>query len=195
MKLKYRVLVLKTTVSWIMVLIRKRYFRKHCEMIMREYQKKHRMRKVWNSLGKRSFRRTMSQVPDVKLKGPTGEEKQMSPEEPVVAASEGIVAALVGGAGVGIGVGLGHKPFQDGILDGRVNPIMETLQPDGKHSGQGIVADAHSFTSSPRSVVVSIRPVSPAYGDRNLGVELDERKLQHTRPDRNYMRKRASTAI
>ena len=178
-----------------MVLIRKQYFKKHCEMVMREYQAKHRVRGVWNNLAKRSFRRTVSKAPGVQLKGPTGEEEPMSPEEPVVATGEGIVAALVGGAGVGIGVGIGPKAFQDAALDGRiVNGPLENVLPDREPVKQGIVADAHSFTSSPRSIVASLRPVSPASQNGTTGVRWNEQspKPHQARVDRNYMRKRAS---
>ena len=181
-----------------MVLIRKQYFRKHCEMVMREHAENHQIRGVWNSLARRSFRRNVSKVPDVQLKGPTLEEEPMSPEEPVVAAGEGIVAALVGGAGVGIGVGLDHRAFRDGALDGHPNnhPEGQTLL-DRKDARQGVIADVHSFTSSPRSAVVSLQPLSPTSGNGNPGVRWDERSLQsqQARPDRNYMRKRASTTI
>lgn len=181
--------VLKTTVSWIMVLIRKQYFRRRCETIMREYQEKHRMRGVWNNIAKRSFRRTVSAVPGVKVEEPA------SPEEPIVAAGEGIVAAVVAGAGVGLSVGLGDKAFQDGALDPRIsrNPLeVESLLVE-KPTGKGVVADTHSFTSSPRSVVVSLQPVSPTSGHGNPGVRWDEQSSQ-VRTDRNHMRKRASAS-
>jgi hypothetical protein len=188
--------VLKTTVSWIMVLIRKQYFRKHCEMVMRESQKKHRVRGVWNGLARRSFRRNVSDVPEVKLQSPTVEEEPMSPEEPVVATGEGIVAALVSGGGIGIGVGMGPRAFQDAALDGRIvgAPLEEHILPDREHAKQGIVADTHSFTSSPRSIVASLRPVSPTSGNGDTGVRWDEQspKPNQARTDRNYMRKRTS---
>jgi len=188
---------LKTTVSWIMVLIRKQYFKKHCEMIMREYQEKHRTRRVWNSIGKRAFRRNVSKAPDLQVKGPTVEEEPMSPEEPIVAAHEGIVAALVAGAGIGLGVGLGHRPFQDGALEGRLvqDPSEVGSPPDRESAKHGIVADAHSFTSSPRSLVISIQPASPTSGNGDPGVRWEEQpfKPHQARTDRNYVRKRAST--
>lgn len=191
----FKCCVFKTTVSWIMVLIRKQYFKKHCEMVMREYQEKHRIRGVWNRLAKRSFRRNVSQVPGVQLKGPTVEhlEEPVSPEEPVVAAGEGVTAALVGGAGVGLSVGLGYKAFQDGALDGHAfkSPLEEKSLPGEKHLRQGVVPDTHSFTSSPRSVVVSIQPVSPTSGNGNPGVRWDELSPGS---DRNHMRKRTSAS-
>ena len=181
-----------------MVLIRKQYFRKHCEMVMQKYQEKRRIRRVWNSLGKRSFRRNVSKVPDFQLKAPTAEEEPMSPEEPIVTTGEGIVAALVGGAGVGLSVALGHKPFQDAALDGHIveNAPEGHVMPDGEHEGKGIVVDAHSFRSSPRSIVTSLRPISPTSGDGNPGVRWYEQSLKsrQARMDRNYMRKRASTS-
>ena len=165
-------------------------------MVMREYQEKRRARGVWNSLARRSFQRNVSGVPEVKLKGPTIEEEPISPEEPVVATGEGIVAALVGGAGVGIGVGIGHKAFQDAALDGRVvgTPLEEEILPDRKRTEQGVVADIHSFTSSPRSIVTSLRPLSPASGNGDTGVRWNQQslKLRQARTDRNYIRKRAS---
>ena len=165
-------------------------------MVMREYQEKHRAREVWNSLARRSFRRNVSEVPAVQVKGPTVEEEPMSPEEPVVGTGEGIVAALVSGAGVGIGVGVGYRAFQDAALDGHIvnGPLEEDILPDRTHAKRGVVADAHSFTSSPRSIVVSLRPVTPTSGNGDTGVKWDEQspKLHQARTDRNYMRKRAS---
>lgn len=183
-----------------MVLIRKQYFREHCEAVIREYQEKHRIHAVWNNIGKRSFRRTVSAAPDPRPNDPEVEEEPMSPEEPIVATGEGIVAALVGGAGVGLSVGMDHKAFRDGALDGHIvkTPLESPLEGEsltvGKHTKQGVVADAHSFTSSPRSVVVSVRPVSPTSGHGNPGVKWDGRSLgsRQARMDRNYMRKRAS---
>ena len=98
-------------------------------MVMRECQEKHRVREVWNSLAKRSFRRNVSQVPEVQLGDPTAEEESLSPEEPVVATGEGIVTALVGGAGVSIGVALGRNPFQGAALDGHAanDPLEEHI--------------------------------------------------------------------
>jgi len=160
---------------------------------MREHQEKHRIRGVWNRLAKRSFRRSVSQAPGLQLKGPTLEEEPISPEEPVVTAGEGVTAALVGGTGVGFAVGLGHKAFQDGALDGHVfkSPIEEKSLPGEKHVRQGVVADTHSFTSSPRSVVVSLQPVSPTSGNGNPGVRWDE---PSPKSDRNHIRKRTSTS-
>lgn len=182
-----------------MVLIRKQYFKKHCEMVMREYQEKHRIRKVWNSLGKRSFQRNVSQIPEVRLKEPTVKEETMSPEEPVVATGEGVVAALVAAAGVGIGVALGPKAFQDAALDGHTveHPLEENILPDRGHARQSIVADTHSFTSSPRSIVTSLQPVSPASGNGNPGVRWDGQSIvsHQARTDRNHMRKRASVSL
>ena len=180
-----------------MVLIRKEYFKERCELVIREHREKHRIRAVWNSIGRRAFRRTVPATPDLQLTGPEVEEEPTSPDEPIVAAGEGIAAALVGGTGVGLSVGLGHKPFQDGALDGHVvkNPLDEIL-PVGKHTRQGVAADAHSFTSSPRSVVVSVRPVSPTSGHGNSGVRWDEQSFgsRQAKVNRNYMRKRASTS-
>ena len=174
----------KTTVSWIMVLVRKRYFREHCESVMREYREKHRIRGVWNSIAKRSFRRNVS--------GPKVEEEPTSPDEPILSAGGGIVAALAAGAGVGLGVGLGNQAFQDQGFDGNtfLNPLEEESLTVGKQPGQGIIADVHSFTSSPRSVV-SPRPAFPSPGQGSPGVRWDEQSNQ-TRMDRNYMRKRPS---
>ena len=170
---------LKTTVSWIMVLIRKRYFREHCEGIMREYREKHRIRGVWRSIARRSFRRAAS--------GPKVEQEPVSPDEPMLSAGGGIVAALAAGAGVGLGVGLGNQVFQDQGLDGQTfqNPLEEETLPVGKRVREGIIADAQSFTSSPRSIV-SPRPLFPS-----PGVRWDEQSFQ-ARAGRNYMRKRSS---
>ena len=180
--LKHR--ALKTTVSWIMVLIRKQYFKEHCETVMREYREKHRIRGVWNSIAKRSFKRNVS--------GPKVAEEPISPDEPIVPAGGGIVAALAAGAGVGLGVGLGQGAIQDAVADGHLitNPLEEESLPVAKHTVQGIAADAHSFTSSPRSIV-SIQPTFPSPGHGNPGVRWDEQSFQG-RTDRNYMRKRTS---
>ena len=154
---------------------------------------------VWNSLGRRAFRRNAARVPEVQVKGPTVEEKEepASPEEPVVSTGEGVVAAVVAGAGIGIGVGLGHKPFQDAVLDGHVarDFVEEHILPDKQDPGRGVIADAHSFTSSPRSIVAYLPPGSPTTGNGNPGVRWDEQSPQlHARTDRNYMRKRASVS-
>lgn len=175
---------LKTTVSWIMVLIRKQYFKQHCETVMREYREKHRIRGVWNSIAKRSFRRDVS--------GPKVEEEPISPDEPVVSADGGIVAALAAGAGVGLGVGMGHGAIQGAVVNERLipNPLEAESLLVGNHTSQGIAADAHSFTSSPRSIV-SNPPAFPPPEHGNPGVRWDEQSFQG-RTDRNYMRKRTS---
>jgi hypothetical protein len=187
--------VLKTTVSWIMVLIRKQYFREHCETVVREYQKKYRIRGFWSGIAKRSSRRTT--VPGLQPTGPEVGEEPMSPEEPVVTAGEGAVAALVGGTGVGLSVGLGNKAFQDEVLGGYIvkSPLEVEGPPVRKHAKQRVTADTHSLTSSPRSVVGSLQPVSPTSGSGNPGVRWDERSFgsRQAKTDRNYMRKRAGT--
>lgn len=179
-----------------MVLIRKQYFRKHCETVVHEYEEKHRVRGIWNNLARRSFRRNVSEVPEVQVKSPTVEEEPICPEEPVVATGESIVAALVGGAGVGIGIGMGPRAFQDAALDGRVviAPIKEYILPDREHAEQGVITDRHLFTSSPESIVASLPSVPPTSGNGGAtGVRWDE-QLHQARPDRNYMRKRAGVS-
>lgn len=180
-----------------MVLIRKQYFREHCEGVMHEYRKKHRVFAVWNGIGRRSFRRTVSTAPGLQPEGPTVEEETMSPGEPIVAAGEGVAAALVSGAGVGLSVGLDYRAFQDGAFDRHIiqSPLEEETLPVGKHTKQGVVADTHSFTSSPRSVAVSVQPVSPTSEHGNPGIRRDGQSLgsRQVRMDRNHMRKRAST--
>ena len=172
---------LKTTVSWIMVLIRKQYFREHCETVMRDYRERHRIRGVWSSIAKRSFRRKMS--------GLKAEEEPVSPDGPIASPGGGIVAALAAGAGVGLGVGLGDKAIQDAASDGQLttNPLEEESLPVRKHTMQSIAADVHSFTSSPRSIVS--HPVLPSPGHGSPGVRWDDQSFQG-RTDRNYMRKR-----
>lgn len=168
-------------------------------MVAREHREKHRVLGVWNSLGRRAFRRNAARLPEVQVKDPTVEEKEetASPEEPVVSTGEGVVAAVVAGAGMGIGVGLGHKPFQDAALDGHVarDFVEEHILPDKQHTGRGVIADAHSFTSSPRPIAAYLPPGSPTNENGNHGVRWDERSPEfQARMDRNYMRKRASVS-
>jgi len=173
-----------------MVLIRKQYFREHCESVMREHREKRRIRGVWNRIAKHSFRRAASEVPGLKV-----EEEPISPGKPIVAADEGIAAALAAGAGVGLGVGLGDKPFQDAVFDERVsqNPLEEESLTVGKHPGQGVLASPHSFTSSPRTIGTPFQPLSPTSWQGDPAIRWDEQS-QQARTDRNYMRKRASTS-
>jgi len=168
---------LQTTVSWIMVLIRKQYFREHCELVVRDYRERHRIRGVWGSIAKRSFRQ------NTRL-----EEEPACPDKPIASPGGGIIAALAAGAGVGLGVSVGNGAIQDAASEGHIttNPLEEESLPVGKM--EGIATDAHSFTSSPRSIA---RPVLPSPGHGSPGVRWDERSLQG-RTDRNYMRKRPS---
>ncbi|KIP02880.1 hypothetical protein PHLGIDRAFT_32026 [Phlebiopsis gigantea 11061_1 CR5-6] len=159
-----------TIVAWVMVLIRKRYFVQHLEHL--ESQKRSRRRAVkrlhrllpW-SVGSNAADEQMQ----IEVKGPTP--GHTADDNMHIHAHEGIGAALVGGGitGIGLGVALG-APASNGtgsnpsanndeaMVQSPKSASFELI--DHEDSRPGIVADAQSFTSSPRSGALPL-PLSP----------------------------------
>ncbi|KAI0638942.1 TrkH-domain-containing protein [Trametes polyzona] len=173
-----------TIIAWIMVLVRLRYFRQH--IIAR-----HRKKTVLQSMRDR----VVNMVTGVKHSVPlwhieAGAEKHAQHGSHGIQASDGIGAALAGGAttGLGLGIALGTA---DGSVDGQEtdeqkrngltqsssnatdsriqiqieSPLRATPSEDptmftAETEERGIIADANSFTSSPRSGAMPL-PNSP----------------------------------
>ncbi|RPD81556.1 TrkH-domain-containing protein [Lentinus tigrinus ALCF2SS1-7] len=171
-----------TIVAWVMVLIRMRYFRQH---IIATHRKKTLLQSIRDRVGSvitgRASSTLQKHVED-------GTEKHKTHGSHGIQASDGIGAALAGGAttGLGLGIALGAGDVQRRDEDdqtngfrksstshvevsvdspGRLSPSEDfTVHPDEDQNGeQGVIADAHSFTSSPRSGAMPLpqSPVSP----------------------------------
>lgn len=162
----------QTLVAWVMVLVRLRYFRQY----ITAEQRKKTLRQTFGSrmLALLPTRPSTSRNRDV----PNGKESEIH-------ASDGIGAALAGGAttGIGLGIALGaeHIPSSPAMERPALIPEesshirihVESPDPleDHHHSAhtvvdrsttptEGVIADVHSFTSSPRSGAIPLSPVS-----------------------------------
>ncbi|KAI0697181.1 cation transport protein-domain-containing protein [Cytidiella melzeri] len=173
-----------TVVAWVMVLIRKQYFVEYLEGIKKreraQYTIRSRITRWLNPLGSNNLKQNV----EIHVKQPTAIEAL--PEQPRTNRfdpSEGIGAALVGGGSAGIGLGIALRASSQDHDASR--PITETLNglhpSDSGHLAleppqsatasfeivdtddcrEGIIADTHSFTSSPRSAALQL-PTSPA---------------------------------
>ncbi|OCH94151.1 TrkH-domain-containing protein [Obba rivulosa] len=187
-----------TVVAWVMVLIRKHYFRQY---VLAVYRKKMTMGKILRTLSFFGFGTGNGQddidVPKIQVQQgsvplpSTGLHSHTGTER--IKAKEGIGAALAGGGGTGLGLGIAlggmhvipnfggdtnahqtgdaseenHTSVQQDRLSLANRDLQESPQPMSPTSEvrpsvdeRGIIADAHSFTSSPRSGAVPL-PMSP----------------------------------
>ncbi|KAH9891144.1 TrkH-domain-containing protein [Cubamyces lactineus] len=171
-----------TIIAWIMVLVRMRYFRQH---IIATHRKKTVLQSMRDRLSK-IVTGVGHSIPHRHVED--GAEKHMHHGSNGIQASDGIGAALAGGAatGLGLGIALGRddslpeenaeevqaqgqaapnqSPWRDSnsniriVVDSpvRASPSDEvTMNPDFEE--RGIIADAQSFTSSPRSAVIPLQ--------------------------------------
>ncbi len=163
-----------------MVLVRLRYFREH--IIQR-----HRQKTMLQSMRDRVSGIVAGVGRSVPLWHPeAGAEKHAQHGSHGIQASDGIGAALAGGAttGLGLGIALGKEDSDDGGQDAnanehklaqsrssshiridvesplRVSPSEDPTMYTGESGERGIIADAQSFTSSPRSGAMPL-PQSP----------------------------------
>lgn len=164
-----------------MVLVRLRYFRQH--IIQR-----HREKTVLQSMRDRVSKLVAGVGRSVPLWHPEAgaSEKHAHHGSRGIQASDGIGAALAGGAttGVGLGIALGTGDSDEGGQDAnakehkltqsrsssriridvesplRVSPSEDPTMYTGESGERGIIADAQSFTSSPRSGAMPL-PQSP----------------------------------
>ncbi|KAI0367488.1 TrkH-domain-containing protein [Pilatotrama ljubarskyi] len=172
-----------TIVAWVMVLVRLRYFREHI-------MERQRNKTVLQSIRDRITRVVTGSRPLVPQKHvEDGTEKHAQHGSDGIQASDGIGAALAGGAltGLGLGIALGTgeisedsqqaaRQKESGLGLSQDRPWSDTssyiqIQVDSPmraspsedltvHVGpeeRGIVMDAHSFTSSPRSAAVPLQ--------------------------------------
>ncbi|KAI0761664.1 TrkH-domain-containing protein [Trametes elegans] len=198
-----------TIIAWIMVLVRMHYFRAHII-------ERHRKKTVLQSMRDRLVRVVTGvghSIPLRHAEAGSGADKHNVHGSHGIKASDGIGAALAGGAATGLGLGIalgksdgdgdsdgGGQPQNGGLglnLDGNGNekthsppwsssssPIhIEVDSPmrgspsegptmyldgdadgngEGDGDGRGIVADVHSFTSSPRSGALPLQSPTSA---------------------------------
>ena len=168
----------QTIVAWVMVLIRMRYFRQH---IIATHRKKTLLQSIRDRV---SSVITGRGSPTLQKHAEDGTEKHKTHGSHGIQASDGIGAALAGGAATGLGLGIAlHMQQDDGdqvngfqkksttdidiSVDspGRLSPSDDfTMHPDEDHDeDHGVIADVHSFTSSPRSGAIGLpqSPISP----------------------------------
>ncbi|OBZ78734.1 hypothetical protein A0H81_00278 [Grifola frondosa] len=177
-----------TVIAWIMVLVRKRYFRQHVTEI---HKRKTTLAKIGSRFAALLYGATGREIPpapQIQLQPnsqSTGGSFGRSAKPERIQAGEGIGAAIVGGAGTGLGLGValgGRRVNADnGAIEdlnngkahdspslrshrssasshihiavessARLSPSTDfTMNIDGDE--HGVIADVHSFTSSPRS--------------------------------------------
>ncbi|KAI0344047.1 TrkH-domain-containing protein [Trametopsis cervina] len=173
-------------VAWVMVLIRKQYFVEHLESIKRQEKEKNKIRSRFSRYLPAALTTAMSSS----SKRNTDDDIKIRVEEPsaTLDPSQGIGAALVGGGSVGIGLGIVFSDAQpsgdtatptrsDALTSGvahlngssshlavgspkSLTTSFEFVRQDEDQDACGIIADAHSFTSSPRSAMIQL-PMSP----------------------------------
>ncbi|CAL1696758.1 unnamed protein product [Somion occarium] len=172
-----------TIVAWVMVLIRKRYFRQH----LQDRHDKERFRTRVTKKLLRFAHFNGSQGPQILVNG-NDTQDPTSPGAIRINPADGIGAALVAGGGTEIGLGLALAKIPSPIdTSGHLSPMRNSQQSDRANLANGrsilsddevqsptslresmeipeagIVANAHSFTSSPRSAAMPLQyPISP----------------------------------
>jgi len=163
-----------TVVSWVMVLVRKRYFIDHCEAVVRQAQQRHRVRRIYRGITKRAHRHNPSNQPGtgIKLDKPTMtyETDAQSPAEHI-RPGEGIGAALMGGTGLGLGLALGSRQVDDAfgpsqsltdlnVHFGESPNALRTIESRLSQGDDLAIPERYSLTSSPRSGPTAL-PMSP----------------------------------
>lgn len=158
-----------------MVLVRLRFFRQH---IVATHRRKTLIQSVRDRMANVASGAGRS-IPSRHAED--GLEKHRAYGSHGIQASDGIAAALVGGAttGVGLGIAIGTGDLApEKTLGAGVMVHTETSRDSSSHvrievespvpmsfsldQERGIIADAHSFTSSPRSAALHLQsPVSP----------------------------------
>lgn len=153
----------QTVVSWIMVLVRKHYFRVHCEAVAREARKRSR------SLNLKRRLRLSHLFPSNLTNRFSGENDvphlhvhQATHDDAYLRAEDGIGGALAGGL-VALGLALPPESRQSFNDSDHRNDFTRVASPDrlsadGHNDGEGhgVMADVHSFTSSPRPVLMEL---------------------------------------
>lgn len=166
----------QTIVAWVMVLVRLHYFREH--IIARE-----RKKTVLQSMRDRVSKIVTGVSHSVPLWHVEAGEKHAHHGSHAIEASDGIGAALAGGAttGLGLGIALGNADSTEGgqttdenkdraltsdssshihiQIDSpmRASPSEDPTMFNNEAEERGIIADAQSFTSSPRSGAIPLQ--------------------------------------
>ncbi|PIL30855.1 transporter [Ganoderma sinense ZZ0214-1] len=165
-----------TIVAWVMVLVRLRFFRQH---IIATHRKKTLMQSVRDRIARMTFGTGLS-LPSRHAED--GMEKHRAHGSHGIQASDGIAAALAAGGGTAVGLGIAfgtgdsslEKSQTAGVTVQSETPrsnssspvqieVESTVRMSFSHEQErGIIADVHSFTSSPRSAALHLQsPVSP----------------------------------
>lgn len=149
-----------------MVLIRKRYFVQHLESLKRRENSRTKIKnRLLNILPMTNF--SNNEKISIDVKGPSRHGTQA--EASRIHAGEGIGAALVGTYGMGMGIALNIENNNSHVQDAQLLQEPEVQSPKSmtasfeflhRDESHGMVADIHSFTSSPRSANINL-PTSP----------------------------------
>lgn len=145
-----------------MVLVRKHYFRVHCEAVAREARKRSRSLNLKRRLRlSHLFPSNLTNILSGENDVPHLHVHQATHDEAYLRAEDGIGGALAGGL-VALGLALPSESRQSNDIDQQNDfprvASPERLSADGHHDGDGhgVMADAHSFTSSPRSGLMEL---------------------------------------
>lgn len=175
----------QTIVAWVMVLTRKHYFVEHLESLKRRQRSRTKIENRIMSLFRKDHRSTAKdKQPDIQVNSPTPAHTFDR-----IGVHEGIGAALVGGGSAGIGLGIAfsartpealntlpadspdltaHEHENEDVEVQSPKSITPSFEFARRSVGErGIVADAHSFTSSPRS---GMSPLPAQHGPWSPGV-------------------------
>jgi hypothetical protein len=173
-----------------MILVRKRYFRQHCEAVIRDIRQRHRVKKIF-----RNILRQARQAADIRLQKPSvRSEDELQPQiGHDIQPGEGIGAGLVGSTGLGLALALGSSQIQEAFasqnslsnITGPGSPAAPATS-EGRlsHESCRVVANAPMYTSSPRSAaivlpMVSEEPYNGTRSDRRPQVRKRASKLFH----------------
>ena len=163
-----------------MVLIRMRYFRQH---IIAAERKKSILQSFRDRVMGKAVRLNRS-ILDGHFEDGSGTARHKSHGNHGIQASDGIGAAMAAGAttGIGLGIALGTTHYEEAMqpnspvvwnesasshihveIDSplRASPLDDITIHTGDEHDRGIVADMHSFTSSPRSAAIGLHTDSP----------------------------------
>lgn len=148
--------------SWVMILVRKRYFRQHCEAVVRDIRQRHRVKKIYRNILKQARFRYYNQNTQLR-KSPLRSEDGSQSQIEHVRSGEGIGAGLIGSTGLGLAFALPSSHIQEAFASQHsLSNIACSGSPTAlairerrlSQESRGVVADAPSFTSSPRSAAI-----------------------------------------
>lgn len=188
----------QSIVAWVMVLIRKRYFVQHLESIKRREHTRTIIKNKVSGWVKHDDTITIN------VKGPSAANTLVdSNTRNHFSPSDGIGAALVGGgsAGIGLSLAISSLPAAEDEGNAHLPSIAQSPQSGSfefvhpNEAIHGVVADANSFTSSPRSGVLQLptSPMSQPEGKTPYSVAFSPRpQIRHRR---NVPIPRRQTAI